>query len=144
MDPLASDKDFVKHAAETLSANAELGKLAQEKGSTDAVKELGRRMADDQKANDELKQAAAKANIQVPAEPPKNVKKTEDKLSKLSGPDFDKAYAKAISSEEKNGVKSFDRESRSGHVPTLKQYAAQTLPHLQENQKAAEQLTGQK
>lgn len=142
-DPMAADKEFVKQASEALSANAELGKLAAEKGSSDAVRDLGRRMASDEAANEELKEAAAKANITVPTETPRSIKKAEDKLSKLTGPNFDKAYAKAIANEQKTCIKSFDRESRSGRVPTLKEYATKTLPRIQENQKAAEQVTAQ-
>lgn len=40
-DPYGMDKDFVKSAQETSATEVQLGKLAQEKGSTDAVKELG-------------------------------------------------------------------------------------------------------
>jgi putative membrane protein len=39
-DPLASDKAFVKRAVEGSIAEIELGKLAQEKSSTEAVKEV--------------------------------------------------------------------------------------------------------
>lgn len=141
LDRTAADKAFVKDAAEGGMTEVELGKLAQEKGFSDAVKEFGKRMVEDhQKAEGELKAAAGQAGIPIPAEPPKKVKKTEDKLAKLSGPDFDRAYAKMMLSDHKNDVKEFQREAQNGQVPQVKAFAAKTLPTLQEHLKQAESL----
>ena len=64
MDPMASARRFVKEAAEGSATDVALGKLAQEKGSSDAVKQFGKRMVDDHsKATEELKQAAEMAQI---------------------------------------------------------------------------------
>src|SRR4051812_41584022 len=94
MDPMASARKFVKEAAEGSATEIALGKLAQEKGSSDAVKQFGKRMVDDHsKATEELKQAAEMAKITVPLETPNKVKKAQDKLSKLSGAEFDRVYA---------------------------------------------------
>ena len=46
MDPYSTDKDFVKNAAESSATEVHLGKIAQEKASSDAVKELGKQMVD--------------------------------------------------------------------------------------------------
>jgi putative membrane protein len=140
-DPLASDKRFVKDAAEANAAAVELGKLAQEKGSSEAVKDFGKRMVEAHTQTDEeLKQAAAKASIEVPTQAPRKIKKTEDKLAKLSGSDFDRAYAKIILTEHKDNVKAFEREAEAGRAPDVREFAAKTLPKLQEHRKSAEQL----
>jgi putative membrane protein len=140
-DPMASDKRFVKDAAEANATQVELGKLAQQKGSSDAVKEFGKRMVEAHtEANEELKQAATKANIQVPTEPPRKVKKTGDKLAKLSGPDFDRAYARIVVNEHKDDVKAFAREAQGGKATEVREFASRTLPKLQEHRKLAEQL----
>lgn len=69
VDRLAAGKAFVKDAAEGSAMEIELGKLAQKKASSDAVKDFGKRMVEDHtKASEELKRAAAKANIPVPAD----------------------------------------------------------------------------
>jgi putative membrane protein len=141
VDRLAADKAFVKDAAEGSAMEIELGKLAQEKASSDAVKDFGKRMVEDHtKASEELKRAAAKANIPVPAETSRKGKKAQEKLSKLSGPDFDRAYMKMMVSDHKSDVKAFERESRSGAVPEIKNFAASTLPTLEEHYKLAEQI----
>jgi putative membrane protein len=87
-----------------------------------------------------LKQAAVALNIQVPAEPPRKAKKAEDKLTKLSGADFDRAYAKMAADEQKQTVKQFEREAKNGKVPGMKDFAAKNLSAEQERQKQAEEL----
>jgi putative membrane protein len=141
LDPLAADQRFVKDAAEASAAELQLGKLAQEKGSSEAVKEFGKRMVEAHtQTGEELKQAAAKASIQVPTEAPRKIKKTEDKLAKLSGAEFDRAYAKTVLNYHKDDVKAFTREAQSGKAPEVREFAAKTLPKLQEHRKLAEQL----
>jgi putative membrane protein len=141
MDPLASARRFVKDAAEGSATDVALGKLAQEKGSSDAVKEFGKRMVDDHsKATEELKQAAGMVQIEVPSETPKKARKAHDKLSKLSGADFDREYTKMMVSDHKGDIKAFQREARNGAIPSVKDFAAKTLPTLQEHLKLAEEL----
>ena len=118
-----------------------LGKLAQEKASSDAVKELGKRMVEAHtQTSQQLKQAASALNIQVPSETPRKAKKAEEKLAKLAGTDFDRAYAKMAADEQKQAVKQFEREAKSGRVPGVKEFAAKNLPAEQERQKQAEEL----
>jgi putative membrane protein len=140
-EPVFSDKDFVKKAAEEKLTEVELGKLAQEKGSSPAVKEFGKRIVEDHSKNDQnLASAASKVNVDVPTELPRGGKKTVEKLSKLSGPDFDRAYAKLMLNDQKNNVESFSEEARLGKIPEVKNFAAKTLPTLQEHRQMADQL----
>jgi putative membrane protein len=143
MDPYMADKDFVKSVAESSATEVQLGKLAEEKASSDAVKELGKHMVEAHtQTSEQLKQAAAALKIQVPAEPPRKAKKAEDKLAKLSGADFDRAYAKMAADEQKQAVKQFEREAKSGKAPGVRDFAAKSLPAEQERQKQAEELAG--
>lgn len=140
-DPYGVDKDFVKSAAESSATEVHLGKLAQDKGSTDAVKELGKQMVEAHtQTAQQLKEAAAALKVQSPAEPPRKAKKAEEKLAKLSGPDFDRAYAKLAADEEKQAVKQFEREAKNGKVAGLKDFATKSLPDAQERQKKSEEL----
>ncbi|MDR3698513.1 MAG: DUF4142 domain-containing protein [Candidatus Sulfopaludibacter sp.] len=141
MDPYTTDKDFVRNVAELSSTEVQLGKLAQDKASSDTVKELGKQMVDGHtKTGEQMKQAAAALKIQLPSEPPRKAKKAEDKLAKLSGPDFDRAYARMAADEQKQAVKQFEREAKDGKVPGVKDFAAKNLPVEQERQKHAEDL----
>jgi len=141
MDPYMTDKDFVKHVAESSATEVQLGKLAQDKASSDAVKDLGKRMVEaNTQTTGQLKDAATALNIQISAEPPRKAKKAEDKLAKLSGADFDRAYAKMAADEQKQAVKQFEREAKSGKVPGMKDFAAKNLQAEQEREKQAEDL----
>jgi putative membrane protein len=141
MDPLASDRRFVKEAAEDGMIEVELGKLAIEKASSDSVKEFAKRMTQHhEKANQHLKEAAAKAAIETPAEMPRKGRKAREKLAKLSGADFDREYAKMMVKDHKDAVKDFEKQARSGKSPEVREFAAKTLPTLQEHLTMAEQL----
>jgi putative membrane protein len=133
------DRAFVQKAAEAGMTEIEVGKLAQQKGSDDAVKQLGRRMVDDHtKANGELKKIAGDKGIDVPAKLDKSGEKEVDQLSKLSGSAFDQAFVKHEVSDHQKAVKAFDREAKSGKDSDLKSFASQTLPDLQEHLKLAQ------
>lgn len=141
MENRLSDKAFVKKAVENNLTEVELAKLAQEKGSSEAVKEFGKRIVEDHtKAGQNLQAVAAKVNVEVPSELPRGAKKTREKLAKLSGPDFDRAYAKVMLNDHKEDVASFTQEAQSGQVPEVKAFAAKTLPTLQAHRKMAEDL----
>ena len=136
-----SDKDFVKHAVDQNATEVELGKLAQEKGSSDQVKEYGKRVVEDRaKQDSQLATAAAKVNVDVPSELPKSGKKTVEKLSKLSGPDFDRAYVKVMVNSQKENLDQFTQEAQSGRIPEVRAYAVRQLPAVQTREKMAEEL----
>ena len=136
------DKKFVKESALSGMTEVELGKLAAQKASSDAVKQFGQRMVDDHsKANDQLKQVASKSNIEVPASLDSKHQSRIDKLSKLSGPAFDKAYVKDQVKDHKRDVDDFKSEAQNGSDPNVKQFAMQTLPTLEEHLNAVKDLS---
>src|SRR5690349_12135855 len=76
VDTYATDKDFIKSVAESSATEVQLGKLAEDKASSDSVKELGKRMVEAHtQTGQQLKQAADALKIQLPAEPPRKAKK---------------------------------------------------------------------
>src|SRR5205807_8479023 len=118
------DKKFVKDSALGGLTEVELGKLAAQKGSSDAVKQFGQRMVDDHsKANDQLKEVAGKSNIEVPAALDSKHQSRVDKLAKLSGPEFDKAYLKDQVKDHQRDVSDFKSEAQNGSDPNIKQFA---------------------
>ena len=130
----ADDGKFVKDAAIGGMTEVALGKLAQEKASSEAVKQFGQKMIDDHsKAGEDLKKAATKASISVPDSIDSKHQARIDKLSKLSGADFDKAYIKDQLKDHQEDVRAFEREAQNGSDPGVKQFASKTLPTLQEH-----------
>src|SRR5213082_834387 len=117
----AADQNFVKKAAKGGLAEVELGKLATEKASSDEVKKFGQRMVDDHsKANDQLKQLASSKGIDVPSELNAKDKATKERLSKLSGEQFDRSYMQDMVKDHTKDVSEFQHESKSGKDSEIK------------------------
>ena len=139
----AADETFVMKVAKGGMAEVELGKLATEKASSDAVKRFGQRMIDDHgKANNELKALAQSKNVTLSMEMGPEEKALRNRLMKLSGPAFDKAYMNAMVNDHVKDVNEFRMESTSGKDPDVKAWAAKTLPTLEEHLKMARDANG--
>ena len=138
------DKKFAKNAAMGGLEEVELGKLATQKASSDAVKQFGQKMIDDHtKANDELKEVAQKDSLDLPQTLDSKHQAKVDKLSKLSGPAFDKAYAKDMVKDHEKDVSEFKNEAQNGTDPNIKQFASSTLPTLEQHLSMAKDLNKQ-
>lgn len=91
------DKDFVKDVSAANMAEIELGRLATERGTNAQVKKFGQMMIDDHtKAGDQLSAIANQHNIAMATELDDTHRDLRDKLSKLSGADFDREYIDAM------------------------------------------------
>ena len=133
------DENFVIKAANGSMAEVELGKLAVEKAGSDEVKKFGQRMVDDhRKANDELKILAQNKHITLPSAIDATEKALHDRLAKLSGALFDRAYIQAMLVDHRKDVSEFRMEARSGKDADVKGWAAKTLPTLEEHLKLAQ------
>jgi putative membrane protein len=98
-------------------------------------------MADDHsKANEELKDIAGKKNVALANEPTAKHKATKDRLSKLRGIEFDKAYMSEMLKDHKKDVAAFQGESNSGRHADIKSFAAQTWPTLKDHLKEARSI----
>ncbi len=142
----SADHHFMDKAAQGGMAEVELGQLAEQNGSSQQVKDFGKRMVTDHsKANDELKQLASQKGVSLPTTLDAKDQATKDRLSKLQGDAFDKAYMKDMVTDHKKDVAEFKHESTSAHDPDVKAWAGKTLPtlesHLQEAEKIAPTTT---
>jgi len=134
-----SDQTFVTEAVQAGMAEVELGKLAEERASSDQVKSFGQRMVTDHsKANDELKTITQSKNITLPTDLNPHDQALYDRLSKLSGTAFDRAYMEAMVTDHKEDVNEFQRESTAATDPDIRSFAAKTLPTLEEHLKMAQ------
>ena len=116
-----------------------MGKMAQEKGSSDQVKQFGARMVEDHsKANDDLKQVASSKGITLPIDLDAKHKAKMDKMQKLSGAQFDRAYMDDMVADHKEDVAEFKKQASSGKDSDVKAFAAKTLPTLEDHLKMAQ------
>src|SRR5882757_4092266 len=144
IQPKVDDKKFLKDAALGGMTEVELGKLAAEKASNEAVKQFAQKMVEDHsKAVDELKQVAGSQSVRVPDSLDSKHRSRIDKLSKLSGPDFDRAYVKDQLKDHQQDVREFQMEAQNGTDANVKSYAAKTLPTLQQHLEMAKNLNNQ-
>jgi putative membrane protein len=143
----SSDANFIKEATQGGIMEVRLGKLASEKASNNQVKEFGRRMEQDHsKVNDELKKLASDKGVEVQTELDTKHKSTVDRLTKLSGAEFDRQYMEAMVKDHKEDISKFQSEAEKAKDADVKKFASQTLPtlkeHLQLAQSAAQQVKG--
>jgi putative membrane protein len=137
-----ADAAFVKKAADGGLAEVAMAKLAQEKAESAEVKAFAQKLEKDHtQANTELKQVASQKNITLPTAPSKMHQATHDKLSKLSGAAFDKAYVAAMLEDHQKDVREFQREASSGTDSDVKAFAAKTLPTLKEHLQQVQDLS---
>ncbi|HUO60377.1 MAG TPA: DUF4142 domain-containing protein [Candidatus Acidoferrales bacterium] len=140
-----ADKHFVNKAAQGGLAEVELGQLAEQNGSSPAVKSFGERMVTDHtKANDELKSVAQQKGVTPPTTLDMHDKSTKERLSKLQGAEFDKAYMQNMVKDHEKDVAEFRKAAENAKDPDVKAFAQKTLPvleqHLQEARSVASQV----
>jgi putative membrane protein len=137
------DTHFMKKAAQGGLAEVELGRLAEQKAASQDVKDFGKQMVNDhQKANEQLKAVASKQNVDLPGEVSAKQRKEIDRLSKLSGEQFDKAYMQHMLKDHKKDVAEFRKEANKGKDPDVKSFAANTLPTLEQHLQHAQSIAG--
>jgi putative membrane protein len=140
-----ADKDsqkFIKAAIEGNIAEVDVGKLAQEKGKSDAVKKFGQMLQTDHaKANDEAKSVASQVGVEPPSGASIGEQATYLKLKVLSGDTFDKSFANTMVSDHQKDIKEYQKAS--GKTDAVGEYAKKTLPTLQKHLQEAQQLQAQ-
>jgi len=138
----SSDYKFAVKATRGGQAEVTLGELATQKAADPAVKQFAQRMVEDHtKANQQLNQLLLQKGASVPDETVTGSEQREmNRLQKLSGTDFDRAYIKHMLRDHKKDVKQFQNESDDAKDPDIKTFATTTLPVLQDHLKMAEDL----
>jgi putative membrane protein len=135
---------FSSAAAQGGLTEVELGRLAVQRGSNPAVKSFGQRMIEDHsRANDELKSIASKKSITLPTDMNSDQKAMMDKLSKLSGADFDKEYMSDTVKDHEAAAKEFENQANKGNDADIKAFAAKTLPMIQRHLQMARDVANQ-
>jgi Predicted outer membrane protein len=139
----SADQKFVMDAALGGMMEVELGRWAAQKGTTDGVKQFGRRMVDDHsKANTELMSLASRKGITLPTALDQKHQAQITKITRMTGADFDRAYIKMMLSDHKKDVSEFEKQSTKGADADIKAFAGTTLPTLQEHLTMIQALSG--
>ena len=132
------DAEFVKEQLAMGTAEVELGKLAQQRGTHPDVKNYGQMMETDHRmAGEELKEIANRANPnrgERRAEAAKDAhgEHTElrEELSKLSGAEFDRRYLDEMVDDHEKGIDQLEGKAERADNPQIREWAAKTLPKM--------------
>jgi len=137
----SQDRTFIMEAAAGGMAEVELGRLASQKASSSEVKQFGQMMVDDHtKANDQLMKIAQTKGFAAPHALKPQDQATQDRLSKLSGEAFDRAYMQHMVQDHKKDVSLFRKQSTSASDAEVKQFASSTLPTLEKHLSRAQEI----
>jgi putative membrane protein len=128
----SADASFFKNAAEGGMAEVDAGKLAQEKGNSQAVKDFGAMMVHDHSAaNAKLQSIAAAENVKLPTSASVMQMTSKKELQMLSGDSFDKSYIRNQIKAHEDTMALFNKEIASGQDAHAKDFASSTLPTVQ-------------
>lgn len=140
------DAQFLVNAAEINLEEIQLGQLAQQKGGTADVKELGKMMEDAHtKSLNDLKALAERKMITIPTSSTQDAKEAYRELNEESGSDFDEAYADKMISKHKEAIETFEDAAEDIEDVDIKNWASSSLSglrtHLDHSQKCQNNLT---
>jgi putative membrane protein len=141
--------EFLRQAMIGNLTEIKLGQLAEQRAASPQVKQLAQQMVDAHtKANDQIQPLAKQKNAEVPTDLDRNNKRTEERLSKLNGDAFDRAYLDVLVKNHREDVERFTRESKTGKDTEVRDLASKMLPdlqhHLQMAQDTRQQVAGTK
>jgi putative membrane protein len=140
--PDKASQKFISSAIQGDIAEVEIGKLAQEKGQSDAVKQYGAMLEKDHGEHKaKAEQVANELGVKPPTDSSLGQKATYAKLKMLSGASFDKSFAKSMVRDHQEDIKEYQKESSK--TDSVGKLAKETLPVLQKHLQTARSLEKQ-
>ena len=136
------DRKFIQEAAGSGMFEVQAAQLAAQQASDANVKSFAGMLIDHHtKANDELVKLANAKRVELPAAPPRAMRRDVEKLGKKKGEEFDREFVRevGIKAHEKD-IKAFEKASKDLKDPQLKAFVDKTLPTLKEHLAAAQKL----
>ena len=134
--------DFVKEAAISDMFEIQSSQLAQERGNTPEKTFAATMIKDHTKTSDDLKSMVSSGDVkaELPTALDSSKQSEIDKLKSLKGAEFSSRYDDDQVSGHKDAVSLFERYSKSGENPKLKDWAGKTLPTLRHHLEMAQDL----
>jgi putative membrane protein len=137
-----NDRKFVEEAASGGMAEVKLGKLALERAQSKDVRDFARQMIDDHsRADRELGRIASRKNMALPSEIDTQHLAEYQRLSRLSGAEFDRAYMDLMATDHDTDVEAFRKMATSATDDGLRSWVAKTLPTLIDHQQRAHRIS---
>ena len=144
VQPNNADREFVNKAAIGGVAEVELGRVATQRAARPSVRSFGQRMVTDHgRGNAELATLARSKGIDVSNTLDVTHQAMRDRLSGLSGADFDRAYMSEMVRDHTEDIALFERAAQTATDADIKAYAARSLPMLREHLALARQVNSE-
>lgn len=138
-----ADRTFITSAAEANLAEIETAKMIEQKSKDPGVKDFAKRMVTDHtQASQSLATVAQMTGVTLPAAPSAADRTRANELERLSGAKLNKTYLRDELAGHKQVISDFESEIEHGQNEAAKNYAAQTLPTLQDHIRIAEDVAG--
>ncbi|RTQ50679.1 DUF4142 domain-containing protein [Hymenobacter gummosus] len=139
-----SDAEFLLTAASSNQLEVQLGQLAAQQASTDAVRQYGQMMADHHtQAGQELSSLAAQLDVRPSVAIMPMHQELIDRLKNKTGRAFDERYMDVMETAHKLDIVMFEAKSKKAETPTVQDFATRTLPTLRGHLEQANTLEKQ-
>jgi putative membrane protein len=139
-----ADRDFINKAATGGVTEVALGRIATARAARPSVRSFGERMVTDHsRGTAELAALARSKGLALPTALEPSQQAMRDRLSGLSGADFDRAYMSEMVRDHTEDVALFERAAEVSADPDIKAWAARSLPMLQDHLALARQVNSE-
>jgi putative membrane protein len=132
-------QSFLKKAIQGNYAEIEMGKLAQQNGRSDNVKNFGQMLAEDHLAANQKAVDAAKSMGVTPPDGPNAKQKADyEMMSKMSGAQFDRGFATHMVADHRKDIAEYKKASKNADAAG--EYAKAQIDVLQKHLATAKSL----
>jgi putative membrane protein len=136
-----TDETFIKHGVQANLAEIALGRMAAEKSRTPEVREFSQKLIQDHsQAQRNLLRIAQEKNLSLPTQLDEKHQQKLEEIGQLSGPEFEKEFAKHMLKGHRKGVAMLHRAHQKTEDEQIKAFAQQLLPTLKQHLKLAENM----
>src|SRR6185312_13304943 len=136
-----ADQHFLTEAMQGDMAEVQMGKLAQQKGQSEDVKQFGQMLEQDHSQHlQQAEQEAQQLGINAPQQVNAKQKATYERMSRLTGAQFDKQFTKHEVQDHKKDIAEYQKQAKS--KGPLAQFAQATVPVLQKHLQTAQAAEG--
>jgi putative membrane protein len=134
------DQTFLTKALMGDNSEMALGQMAQQRGASAATRDFGRMLNEDHAAaKAKALPVAQQHGVADTSEMAPEAKAEAKKLGTLSGPAFDREFARYMVRDHTKDIADFEKESKRGDSASAA-LARETLPDLRKHLKTAQQL----
>ena len=127
----AEDRDFLVRAAQGGLVEVESSRIALTRAGSSHVRDFANKMiADHGRISDELAQHVQKRNGMLPSKVDAERQGELDRLQRLDGAEFDRAYIDFQKRAHDDAIRLFEKAAREADDADVREFASRTLPML--------------